>query len=65
MEAFWGVFWGVFFGVIAGMVLIWSVARVLRAERWGDREFTGSEPDVTHADLEEHLERWDRSRDED
>ena len=59
------VFWGVLFGVIAGVVLIWLVNRVIQAERWGDQEFTGSEPERTHADFEDHRERWDRSREED
>jgi len=59
------VFWGVFFGVIAGIVLIWLVNRVLLAQRWGGQEFTGSEPELTHTDFEEHEARWDRSREED
>ena len=59
------IFWGVLFGGIAALVLFWLLARVIMAERWGQEpEFTGSEPELTHADLDEHLERWERSRED-
>lgn len=59
------IFWGVLFGGIAALVLVWLLTQVILAERWGEGpEFTSSEPERTHADLEKHLERWDRSRED-
>ena len=59
------IFWAVLFGGIAALVLVVLLARVIMAERWGEGpEFTSSEPEPTPADLEKHLDRWDRSRED-
>ena len=59
------VFWGVFFGGIAAIVLVWLLARVITAERvTQEPEFTSAEPEPMPPELEEHLERWDRSKED-
>ena len=59
------IFWGVLFGLLAAVVLVWMVGRVIEAGRaWKTPEFTSSEPERTHEDLDAHLQEWDRSREE-
>ena len=59
------LFWGILFGGIALGVLVYLLARVIMAERVaGIGEFTSSEPEGRDAELEEHLERWDRVRED-
>ncbi len=63
-----GTFLTVAIGLIALAVLIWLVARVIRADQLeGEHVFTGSEPEHRHeedAKLEAHLAEWDRSRED-
>ena len=59
------VFWGFLFGGIAALVLVWTLARVIMAERGvAGPEFTGSSPERTQEELDEHLQEWDRSVEE-
>jgi len=58
------LFWGILFGGIALGVLVFLLARVILAERVTGGAFTSSEPEGRNADLDEHLERWDRARED-